>query len=626
MMERLFTAHQVSDLLGMTPLEVGKWIREGWLATLRLPDGSIRVSERALVTFLKQRGVDIGQLMSTMARQQRQTPPAAPRRAPAPTAASNDAEGGGAVDQAVEDGERSALLDVPVSMAATTAVEDQPTPPASDEGPAGAHFTEDKAFEAVSRETPRIKSPIGLSAPGAPVEAAAPEASEPQAGVERDGASAPTGEAAPNVPPQSEDSSVAPAEADTGEPASVPTCGPRADDAAAATPDCGVAAQITHAVLSDALRRSATHVHLESRADGLALRLRVDGLLQDKPNFHARLPEGMPPKLIDHLLSLAGLAAADRAQPQRGCFVYPFDGRTVAMELTSFPTAHGPRLVVCPAAQPARTFADLGLDEAQVTRLERLVAAGGGGLVLVAGPPAGGGGDWLAALAGLAGGTRSIVTLESLGRTDVAGANRVRLDPFAGQTTARAAQGLWRQDADVVVVEELLDPSTATTALLLALAGSTVLAGVRAADAADAVALLLEMNLEPWSLALALKAVIAWRRARRLCGQCAQPHLAGAAAAGDDHARLELSSADLASARRPVGCPSCGHTGYAGTMGLAAVLVPDAGVRRAIRTGKPEPVAMAVSAAMGGGALRAAAIQRLRQGVIGLEEFARAGV
>lgn len=697
MTERLFTTHQVADLLGMTPAEVGKWAREEWLATVRLPDGSVRVSERGLVQFLKNRGVDIGQLMSSMAHQQRQTPPISPRpsasagaanapptppptttppmassvielvarvrdipaaRAPAaPVAAAPtpratatadipaiDAPAAMA-DLAVDDGEKSALLDAPFAVGPALAVEEandgadaETASPADSAGSPENRLSEQEVFDVVSRETPKVKAPPRPATQPAPAVPAGPsldvpvpvpafaavlgradlDAPEP-ARAETPPSAAQAGPAAGCLQPASHGSfgTAAPAPAAPPSPA-----------ATAPVPSGGqcphVAAQILHAVLSDALCRSASHVHLESRPDGLALRLRVDGLLQEKPNFRARLPEGMPPRLIDHIFALAGLASADRNQPQSGSFLYALDGRTVPMELASFPTACGPRLVIRPAAQPARTFGELGLEEAHVTRLERLIATGGG-LVLVAAPAGCGGTDWLTALAGLIDGTRSIVTLESLGRTDVAGANRVRLDPFSGQTMSRAAQGLWRQDADVVVVEELRDPSTATTAMLLALAGMMVLAGIRAPDPAAAIAMLLEMDLEAWSLSLALKAIVACRRVRRLCQQCSKPRRAPAAPTAEELGRLDLTAGDVAGARLAVGCPACGHTGYAGTVGLACVCTLETTIQRAIRTGKGESVA-AVVAAAGGNALRAAALQRLREGVIGMEEFARAGV
>jgi len=616
MTERLFTTHQVADLLGATGSQVQQWMASGLLAVLRLPDGAVRVSEHGLVRFLKERGVDIEGLMATVSAQDvgaaepesRLQPASKPRPGvagasspgPSPTPAAPDAETPEpqAVDREapVDAGERAALLSGTSEEHADAA------------GPAGP-WEDLLSYVADRTERPAAQAPRARPQPAPPE----PPPAEPEETAVPEAAVLGEVPSAEEVPPQPPSPSAAPGEAGATD----------ADVAGAST----AAGQVVHAVLSDAVRRGATHVHLELHGARLVLRLRVDGLLHEKANFARRLPEGLAPRVLDRLLALAGLAAADRSLPQSGRLELegPAAGGAT-FELSSVPTDQGLRVVVrvsrqAPSAglmgvaDAAGALVACGLGAPEAAAMDRLLRAEGGGLFVVA-ARARAAAEMLGAMAlPLCRRGRSVVSIASSGGPTVPGASRLRIDPFAGLTPASAARAALSQDADAIVLEQIRDPASAVAAVEAALAGAAVLAGVPAGGAGEAVRLLGAMGAEPWPLSLALKAVVTFRRLRRVCDECRRPAEASpqlAAAIGLPAAELPLRL------YTPVGCTRCGQTGYRGVVGLASVVPAAGALAEAIRYGSVEAIARATAAATR--TLEEAALAEVRAGAVCLRD------
>jgi type II secretory ATPase GspE/PulE/Tfp pilus assembly ATPase PilB-like protein len=275
------------------------------------------------------------------------------------------------------------------------------------------------------------------------------------------------------------------------------------------------AAQVLSAVLDDAVRRGASHVHLHSRRAGLALLIRQAGRLIDKPNFR-RMEASQARALVGQLLDMAGLAGpwgsqagADLSRPRSGEFTHSVAGRAVKMTLSSFPTTDGPRLVISLPARPQEQLdlAGLGARPDEAERIHRLLAARRGGLILVCGPTRHDRDDVLAALADqLAGMGRDVLAI---------GAGGSPVDPVGGYSFRDAARHLAGQDADAVVLAELRDPTSAAAAIEAALDGAMVIAGIAAGTAAEAMGMLAEMGVESWPLAAMLRGAIVCRKLPR---------------------------------------------------------------------------------------------------------------
>ena len=346
------------------------------------------------------------------------------------------------------------------------------------------------------------------------------------------------------------------------------------------------AAQVLSAVLDDAVRRGATHVHLHSRQTGLTLRVRIAGQLREKANFR-HLATSQAKALVGRLLDSAGLAGMDLARPQSGEFTHTVAGLAVRMTLSSFPTTDGTRLVITLPSHPQEPLdlAALGARPTEAERIHDLLAMRRGGLLLVCGPARGDRDDVLAALAGqLAGMGRDVLAIGAANTPPSVSNSRV--DPIAGYRFRDAARNLVGQDADAIVLAELRDPPTAAAALEAALAGAMVVAGIAAATAAEALGILAEMDVESWPLATMLRGAIVCRTLLR-----------------------------LSQAR--------GTSGQDGTIRLISLLAPSRELVRLVRTAAgAEAIAAAVPDA-GPAALLDLAARYVRDGIISAQDVAR---
>jgi type IV pilus assembly protein PilB len=248
-------------------------------------------------------------------------------------------------------------------------------------------------------------------------------------------------------------------------------------------------------------------------------------------------------------------------------------------------------------------------------------------MIVVAGTPREGSADLLRALlldADRAG--ASAAAIESRPAGDLPGVWQAQVEPASasgvepeGLTWAEALRGLAEQDADVVLAGQLRDPPAAAEALELALDGRMVLAGMPAEDAPLAVETLLQMRLEPWALASALRAVIPLRGARRLCDRCKKPADPSPAML----ARAGLKSPEAGFAFYvPVGCGDCGQTGYAGRVRVLPVMPVGPTVARAIRARAGAETIAQAAVRDGMPPARQAVLARLRAGHVSLEDVA----
>jgi len=382
------------------------------------------------------------------------------------------------------------------------------------------------------------------------------------------------------------------------------------------------AAQVAEAILRDAVVRGAGYIHLESRSEGLRLRLRVDGVLHEKPNFARRLPNELGPKLIKHFKLLAGLEGGRSSLPGVGRFTRTVDGHEMEFRLAGFPIVAGERIVIRVVDREAARLglSELGLEASDEAYLRGLLARRFG-LVVLAGPPRSGKATSLRAMVGeLAGAGRSIITVEKAAEAAIDGVSRARVDPAAGFTFAAAARACIDQDVDAIMIEELRDPVTASAALEAALDGRIVLAGMNATSGPAALASLLRMHLEPWPLASALAAIIEQRTVRKLCQACRRQVAPGADVLEKlGLAREQVDFPVFAAA----GCESCGNCGYAGRIGLFSIMRIEGELAQAVRDGAGIESVSRAAAGAPAATLLDVGLEKARAGLTSLAELAR---
>jgi general secretion pathway protein E len=270
-------------------------------------------------------------------------------------------------------------------------------------------------------------------------------------------------------------------------------------------------------LLSTALERRASDLHLEPTANGYEARLRVDGML----SLAQRHGTAEGRAMVGRLMVLAHLLTYRQDVPQEGRMAWCALGQTRAIELrlAIMPTTHGLRAAVRMPAEllGPRTLEELGLPPGVLAGLQQF-AATDAGMLLLTGPAGSGKTTTIYALLdhivrrspGL-----SIVALEDPVERDLPGVTQIEVSPFGQLTYERSLRSILRQDPQVLMLGEIRDRETAALAIQAALSGHRLVSALHAGTPAGAIARLLEMGLEPYQITSALHGVVAQRLLRR---------------------------------------------------------------------------------------------------------------
>ena len=321
--------------------------------------------------------------------------------------------------------------------------------------------------------------------------------------------------------------------------------------------------EVVDLALAEARTAGASDIHFQPSGEGLEMRWRVDGVLQQV----GTLPVAVAPNVVARLKVMAELLTYKADTPQEGR-VRGTSGEG-ELRVSTFPTLHGERAVVRLFAATARFLrvADLGLPVEVAETLGRLLDETSGAIVLSG--PAGSGKTTtiyacLRDLVESTGGRRSLATLEDPIEGAVSGVSQSQVNIAAGFDLPTGLRSLLRQDPEVIVVGEIRDRATAEIAFQASLTGHLVLTTFHAGSAAGAVGRLADMGIEPYLLRSGILAVVSQRLVRTLC-DCAEP-------SDDPRGRLGIAVESYRVAR---GCEACRGVGYRGRMVLAELLVPE---------------------------------------------------
>ncbi|MBI4409073.1 MAG: Flp pilus assembly complex ATPase component TadA [Gemmatimonadetes bacterium] len=366
-------------------------------------------------------------------------------------------------------------------------------------------------------------------------------------------------------------------------------------------------------ILSRAAAGRASDIHIEPSGRGLRVRARVDGVLREL----LQLPEHVGGAVTSRIKIMAGLDIAVKRRPQDGRSFVRVDGRELGVRVSTLPAEGGEKVVLrlLDPANAGRRLDELGMAPATLARFHRLLGRGHG-VLLVCGPTGSGKTTTLyAALGALDRERRNVITLEDPVEYRLPGLTQVQVHTRAGLTFAAALRAVLRQDPDVIMVGELRDGETVEVGMAAALTGHLVLATLHTNDAPGAVARLVEMGAPPYLIAGGLIGVLAQRLARRLCPQCRVER---------DAEPGELRGLGLppAAGRLPVarGCSRCDGEGFRGRTGIFELLVLDARLRQLVLRRAAADALRDAARAAGMEPLSHDAWQKVRAGIITLDE------
>ena len=354
---------------------------------------------------------------------------------------------------------------------------------------------------------------------------------------------------------------------------------------------------LVNAILDTALAEEATDIHLEPVNGGLRIRMRVDGMLRERP---IRFPSELAPVIIARLKVMAGIDTAKRNRPQDGQIRYRSGNRPIDMRVAVLPVVDGERMVV--RIMDARECF-LGCEELDFTArnqelFERLIHRPTG-LLLLCGPMNSGKTTTLyAALSALNEPSCHIMTLEDPVERRIDGISQFQVNPEAGLTFVTGLRAALRQDAQKILLGEIRDRETAEMAVhnangivvraemavRIALTGHALFSTLHTEDTVSAVFRMIEMGVPSYLLAATLSGVIAQRLVRRICPHCREEY---AVPVGVREAVQlgELYHEGLYLVRGR-GCVYCHGSGYRGRMAIHEILPVSERIRAAILDGR----------------------------------------
>lgn len=390
---------------------------------------------------------------------------------------------------------------------------------------------------------------------------------------------------------------------------------PRTEDLLDSASDAPII-RLINGLIAEAVRLSASDIHVEPFEDKVSVRFRVDGVLQETVSLSPRVAS----PLVSRIKVMSRLDIAEKRIPQDGRLSLTLGGKAIDVRVSTLPSRYGERVVLRLLDKESARFTldRLGMAPAALADFHKALGQPNG-IVLVTGPTGAGKTTTLyAGLNRLNDQTRNILTVEDPVEYAVPGIGQTQVNTKVGMSFAAGLRAILRQDPDVVMVGEIRDRETAEIAVQASLTGHLVLSTVHTNSAAAAIARLRDMGVESYLLASTLSAIVAQRLVRRLCDQCKEAYEPDAA----ERSLLRLEPDEAAVLHRAVGCETCKGIGFSGRRGVYEVAVVDDTLRTLIH-GDARETELARHAFKSRDTLYEAGLKLAREGVTTLAEVVR---
>jgi len=375
--------------------------------------------------------------------------------------------------------------------------------------------------------------------------------------------------------------------------------------------------RLVNAVMTDAIRKRASDIHIEPYEKVLRIRFRVDGVLYEIMQPPLRLKNA----ITSRIKVMANLDIAERRLPQDGRIKMKLSGnKEMDFRVSVLPTMAGEKVVLrlLDKSNLQLDMTKLGFEENALKHFKEAISKPYG-MVLVTGPTGSGKTTTLySALAELNKVSTNISTAEDPVEFNLVGINQVQMHEDIGLNFAAALRAFLRQDPDVIMVGEIRDFETAEIGIKAALTGHLVLSTLHTNDAPSTVNRLLNMGVEPFLVASSVNVILAQRLARVICSHCKEPNPVSV-----DVLREMGWAGEPFTPCRGAGCQNCGGTGFRGRIALYEVMTMGDGVREQILAGATALDLKRTAIQDGMKTLRQSGLEKVAEKMSTLEEVLR---
>lgn len=373
---------------------------------------------------------------------------------------------------------------------------------------------------------------------------------------------------------------------------------------------------VVNGILTEAIRRKASDIHVEPYEKRFRVRMRLDGVLSEI----LTIPAEMRRAVIARFKIMSRMDIAESRVPQDGRIKLKYGGVDIDFRVNSMPTLFGEKVVLRMLSNTALQLdlLNLGFEPRQLEVFRKGIYSPSG-MVLVTGPTGSGKTTTLySALAELNKISDNLSTVEDPVEYNLEGINQVQVNKDVGLSFAGVLRALLRQDPDTILVGEIRDYETAEVAIQAALTGHLVLSTLHTNDAPSTITRLVNMGVEPFLVVASLNTILAQRLLRKLCTKC----------------RTEVSippeklvevgfAADVAAKLRTFkgqGCAHCNKTGYKGRIAIYELLDFTPSLKEMVLRGESIIELKKQAMREGMSTLRTSALNKVAEGMTSLEE------
>ncbi len=380
------------------------------------------------------------------------------------------------------------------------------------------------------------------------------------------------------------------------------------------------AVQLVDCIIAATMSTRASDIHIEPGMESVQVKYRIDGVLTDIGDY----PKMVHNRVITRLRVMSNLTIYKKGQPQDGRIDVRLGNRTLDARLSIMPTLNGEKAVIRVFESGDHDFelAKLGMTPATFEQYSDLLMRPHG-TILLTGPTGSGKTTTLYAsvreIIKKRGERTNIITIEDPIENEILGVNQVQVNPVRELSFAQGLRSILRQDPDVIMVGEVRDRETADICVRAGMTGHLVISSIHAESSVSVFNRLIEMGLESFLVSSAISCIVAQRLVRRNCPHCIKPYIPPLQALKT----LKIPAGESIVYQKGVGCPKCNDRGFLGRIGIFELLIVDEELRGLLKQKAPTQDLQDTARRTGMRSLLDDGMDKVRSGVIDVEELAR---